>query len=239
MISKTIIRLLLIVFLVNMVWGLVPKLFAAQTTVRPRYCSSNDHVQVLAEVTSIKQVAGNTGVVVVRMHILLRIVNTSKEPVIVLTTKEPLEYPLIGSVNIAQSKTDAQFCRYVYSDSEWPSLDRSPSWQKLHKELSQTNPPLSITRSIAPGDSWLFEKEIVFAFDKVSRNSNGDVLWDEIRGISPVWLQVELLMWPNNLEENMLKPRFGRGLRNKWKGKGHFILDNLVSEPVLISLPEK
>jgi len=47
------------------------------------------------------------------------------------------------------------------------------------------------------------------------------------------------LMWPNNLEKDMLHPTFGPLLRKKWSGVGYLLIEDLRTEPISISLPVK
>jgi hypothetical protein len=197
-------------------------------------CPLNDmSVKVTSEVETVKAIESDAGLVTFSAHIVLRISNSSVSSVLVLADE-----PVIVGESLSQSREDALSCRYLYDTSYLPSVDKNPKWQNLRLQLDRTDPPEALVRTIPPGGTWKFEKDVAFAIGKTTgKFSNGNESLDEIRSHEPVWLQVYLLMWPNNLEQNMLDPKFGKRLRDRWKVKGHLIIDNLATEPVQIRLP--
>jgi hypothetical protein len=169
-----------------------------------------------------------------RVHMVLRLNNKSSKPIIILS-----DSPLIGDIWLAQSKDDAQSQRYIYESSRWPSRDDSPRWKQLHKQLDQKEPPQGITLTIAPGENWEFERDAEFAITKSGSFDKRSKPWQDIQKINPLWFQIRLLMWPNNLEKRMLDPEFGKQLERRWRAQGWLVIDNILSEPVSLKLPNE
>lgn len=159
--------------------------------------------------------------------------NHSSSPLLVFVGKD---WPLQGGTTLANSKEEAIAKKYVFVSGVWPSSDR-PAWEETRRKLDQESPPTDLVRSIEPGAEWSFDKSVVLgvqidgSFDKTSKPRN------VIKKADPLWLQLEFMVWPNNLERNMLNPKFGRRLQQRWKDKGQLIIDNIVSEPIPLSLP--
>jgi hypothetical protein len=159
--------------------------------------------------------------------------NHSSRPLLVFVSKD---WPLQGGATLASSRENALSKKFVYVSGTWPSSDR-PAWEQTRRKLDQNSPPVDLIRSIGPGAEWSFDKTVVLAveingsFDKTSKP------WDVIKKADPLWLQLEFMAWPNNLEQNMLNPKFGKHLRRRWKEQGQLVIGNVVSEPIPLSLP--
>lgn len=159
--------------------------------------------------------------------------NHSSSPLLLFVSKD---WPCEGGETLASSREDALSKKYVFVSGAWPSSDR-PAWEETRRKLDQKSPPTDLIRSIEPGTEWSFDKTVVLGvqidgnFDKTSKP------WNVIKKADPLWLQLEFMVWPNNLEQNMLNPRFGRRLQHRWKGKGQLIINNITSEPIPLSLP--
>jgi hypothetical protein len=205
------------------------------------YCVKNDpHVRIFADIKGIELIKSDANIIGFRVQLTIHIVNTSSEPVIILAG-EPLIYkanvPVIGPIALARTKEDAITCRYIIHNGFLPARDRSAEWMELGKALDCKLPPEKLTRTIAPGVDWEFERNFTFGVwdDLIDEKYALDV----IRKDPNVWFQVDLLMWPNNLEKDMLHPEFGLTLRERWKDTGYLIIDNLRTEPISICLPIK
>jgi hypothetical protein len=159
--------------------------------------------------------------------------NQSSSPLLVFVSKD---WPLQGGATLASSKKDALSKKYVFVSGAWPSSDR-PAWEETRRKLDQKSRPTDLIRSIEPGTELSFDKTVVLgvridgSFDKTSKP------WNVITKADPLWLQLEFMVWPNNLEQNMLNPKFGRRLQQRWKDQGRLVIGNIVSEPIPVSLP--
>jgi hypothetical protein len=89
---------------------------------------------------------------------------------------------------------------------------------------------------IDPGSSWDFKKTISLGIEKKGNFDTTSKPWETIRKIDPLWLQVRYLLWPTNLERDKANAKFGRQLQYRWKGKGQLIIENILSEPMAVSL---
>jgi hypothetical protein len=219
---------------------IVPQLDAADGAAKHRYCSANDpHVKVTATLIGIHRIDAGTGSAAFEARISLRIVNLSEVSVLLLANQPRSDHPLVGDVFLSTSGEKAQACHYTFSETEWPARDTSMQWQKLRFDLDKEAPPTELIRTIAPGAFWEFEADRKFSIAQRGAIDKSYPPFEEIRRQPSLFLQFRLLMWPNNLEKDMLNPIFGTGLREKWKGNGHLVIDNLVSDPISIQLPDK
>ena len=94
-------------------------------------------------------------------------------------------------------------------------------------------------RVINPGESWDYEINVTLSFEKRLKPFNsGCKSWDIIKETDELWLQKTFSVWPFNIEKSFESREYGLSLRKKWQEKGYLVLDNLVSEPIPISLRE-
>jgi hypothetical protein len=163
----------------------------------------------------------------------MHFVNRSSTPVLLFVAKG---YPLQGDYLLAGSKDDALHEKYLLINSAWPSSDR-PAWEETRRKLDQAIPPEDLIRVIKPAESWDFDTEAVLSIEIKGSFDKTNKPWSTIREVDPLWLQVNFLMWPNNLEKNMPKPEFGRRLQQRWKDAGQLVLENITSQPIPMSLP--
>jgi hypothetical protein len=147
-------------------------------------------------------------------------------------------WPWLGGESFADSRVNTEHRIYVYSASGWPSSDRR-GFLEIRRKLDHALPPADLIHTIQPGGSWDFERIVVGSIERKGSLDGSCKPWETIRRIDPLWLQVHYQMWPNSLEENPRSPKFGKRLRRKWKQSGELILDNLVSEPIAVTLPVK
>ena len=208
-------------------------------------CLKNDsHVRVQAEIKSVKLDLSEANQLGFLAHAIIRIVNASTEPVLILADDPKLlmrNQPHYGALSLAKTEEDAFSCRYFYNHGAYPSVYRSAAWQKLRKELENDLPSAKYSRTIAPGSAWEFERDIHFGLsnDPMERLIRGKTSLDLVREDPHVWFQVELLMWPDNLETDVLHPQFGMRLQKKWSRSGYLIIENLRTDPVPLDLPTK
>ena len=188
---------------------------------------------ITGDVKQIKLSKEDKCCITARVTLGVHFLNRGSVPVLLFVGKG---YPLQGNYLLAGSRDDALHQKYLLINSAWPSSDR-PAWQETRGKLDQAIPPEDLIRVIKPAESWDFDTEAVLSieikgsFDKTSKP------WDTIRAVNPLWLQVNFLMWPNNLEKNMLNPKFGRHLQQRWKDSGQLVLENITSQPISMSLP--
>lgn len=124
----------------------------------------------------------------------------------------------------------------MFVSAAWPSSDR-PAWEETRSKLDQKSPPRDLLRSIEPGAEWSFERSVVLGVQIIGSFDRTSKPWSVIKAADPLWLQLDFMLWPNNLEQNALKPKFGRSLKRRWKGQGDLVIDNIVSEPIPLRLP--
>jgi hypothetical protein len=175
--------------------------------------------------------------IVFDLRLSLELVNTSKQPVILL--RRPF---WLGSITLARSPEDAAANKYIYLSSAWPSVYRGgehSEWKNLQQRLDQQSPPPDLTRILAPGESFLYETDATLYIEKPGSVDKTSQPWEIIRRASPVWLQVTLETWPVNVEPkvNPDNPEFGRMLQYRWQKAGKLQLEHLTSEPMQLSLP--
>ena len=196
--------------------------------------SADNPLSVSGEVSEVRlhnnQAAGQ---MVVEVFLTLHFKNRSSRPLLVFVSKD---WPCQGGQTLASSRADALSKKYLYVSGVWPSSDRQ-AWEETSRKLDQKSPPTNLIRQIGPGAEWSFDKTIVLdieikgSFDQTSKP------WDVIKKADPLWLQLSFMLWPNNLEQDVLNPKLGRLLQQRWKDQGQLIIGNVISEPIAISLP--
>ena len=159
--------------------------------------------------------------------------NHSSTPLLLFASKD---WPLQGGATLANSKEEAIANKYVFVSGAWPSSDK-PAWEQTRRNLHQDSPPTDLVRAIEPGAEWSFDKSVVLGIQIDGSLDKTNKPWNVIKTTDPLWLKLEFMVWPNNLERNMLNPKFGRRLQRRWKDKGQLILDNIVSEPIPLRIP--
>jgi hypothetical protein len=200
-----------------------------------RVCFSVDDHSPLLVTAEIKNVRlhREQARLVVNLLMTVHFKNRSSIPLLLFVSED---WPLQGGQTLASSREDALSNKFIYVSGTWPSSDR-PAWAKIRHKLDQKSPPTDLIHAIGPDAEWIFDRPVVLAveingsFDKTTKP------WDVIKKVDPLWLRLEFMTWPNNLEQDMLNPRFGKRLQQKWKEQGQLILSNISSEPIPLSLP--
>lgn len=192
-------------------------------------------LQLRGKVTKVTRRVEDQSHIVFDVNLELEIVNKGVKPIILLKRE-----PWLGAELLARSPEDAASNRYVYNSSHWPSVYRASGneWERLTQKLDQSSPPSELTLILYPQATWKYETSTILYIEKKGSFDKTSKPWDEIRQISPLWLQVVLEMWPINVEprvdpENL---EFGKKLRRRWQQDGELWLDKILSEPISINL---
>jgi hypothetical protein len=197
--------------------------------------AGDPNVPVRANIKNIKMVSQKERGLAYRMQAHISVANVSAGPVFIYrglaSDKSP--YPRQGPVNLARTKAQALSGRYFVSQYGGPALDNSLYWQSLRIKVNQKTPPADLFLRIEPKEIWEFDKEIAFGIDYYSQKNE----LDEVRRDPHVWLQVEFVTWPMNLDS--YPPCASRQeLQKRWR-PGYLIIENLKTEPVELTLPLK
>jgi hypothetical protein len=215
--------------------GTLLRVYAGKAMNPVVYWTAGDpNVRVRAEISSVKLIRREKNELQFRIQAHIRITNVSTDPVFVFggLASDKYQYPLRGSVNLARTEAQALSGRYVvHNNGMYPSLDNSLYWQVLSNKLDQETPPADLIRRIELKEFWEFDREIVFGIDNYSWMNE----LDEIRRDPHVWLEIELVMWPNLLDSPY---ELGQSLQKRWR-PGHLIFRSLYTEPVELTLPLK
>jgi hypothetical protein len=176
----------------------------------------------------------------------LKFTNTSGTPVIILQPQG--EYALWhGATSLAPSEQESRTNSLVYSAGGWPSVDKSPMYERLANLLDQTTPPKQITRVLPPSASWTWDTSITLNLHEGStcnQHVGVEIGWDAIKQrTTPLWLSVSSELWPFNVEN--FKPNLGGILQKRWQSHGSLYLEEkagrfwsamLTSEPIELPL---
>jgi hypothetical protein len=183
----------------------------------------------------------------------LEFVNSGDRPVILLrpdavgkyTKSESEEYWVLDAA-LGDSLDSMRRSNYVYSACRGPSVYRNENWERLQSDLDQPQPWPLLLWVIPPGQSRAYRTTVYLVFAR--KPSNFDLIpiktWTEISGLSSLWLQVKLEIWPFNVEPkvDIRNPEFGRHLRERWSSAGVLELGedgNIISEPMQLALPKR
>lgn len=185
-------------------------------------------------VVGIRLVEENNHSVRFKVNLTLEFVNNSNKGVILLRQ----DYWL-GAETLAISPESAAAHRLIYSSSHWPSVYSTPKWAELRKQLNKPSPPADLTRTLAPGESLVYETETMLYIQKAGSSNKTNQIWEEIKLLSPAWFQVALETWAVNIEPRVdpQNPQLGKKLQQRWKQFGELYLERLTSEPMPLSFP--
>jgi hypothetical protein len=113
----------------------------------------------------------------------------------------------------------------------------------LRKSLDKPEPPLDQTRILAPHGTWAFETDYWFNMSRNGTSSRVDTrgpMFTTLEEASPVWMQVTVEMWPFNLEPyekaEEIQYKFGHEQQRRWQNKGVLWINEISSEPIMLSL---
>jgi len=208
------------------------------------------HVIVTGTAQKAQIFSDNQDSIEFKVPVDISFINCSEDPIFIFQDQdsEGRGYPWGGGSTIYDSKENVEQNKYLCKRGAWPSDSRSMKmWQEIRDVLDTTDPPNEYIRVIKPGESWDYGINVPLSFQKrqdpQNPLNNGCESWDVIKEKDELWLQKAFTVWPFNIEQyDSLE--YGRSLQNKWKGKGHLILDNyyiwdiLISEPIPINLRE-
>lgn len=183
---------------------------------------------VLTGRTTNVRVTEDKNSVVLTVTLDLTITNESLQNMILLCH----EFQIVGDV-ISQS-VDQTTPKRLFRSSSLPSINRSPHWANLQKQLNTSSPPPGLTRILSSGESISFDRTTTIS---IYKKGLYQASWQEILAFSPVWLQVELDMFPSNLDRTSLSQKsFGKKLKKKWSSFGVLQIDVLKSAPIRLDL---
>lgn len=196
--------------------------------------SRRKSLSLRGRIADIRLVEENNHSVRFKLNLALEFVNNSHKGIILLRQ----DYWL-GAETLAISPEAAAEHKFIYSSSHWPSVYSAPNWIELRKKLDKPSPPTDLTRIIAPGESFAYETEAMLYIQKRGSSNKTNQIWEEIKLLSPTWLQVTLETWAVNIEPRVdpQNPQFGKELQQRWKQFGELYLERLASEPMPLAFP--
>jgi hypothetical protein len=196
--------------------------------------SMQNSLSLRGRVADVRLVEENNHSVRFKLKLALKFINNSNKGVILLRQ----DYWL-GAETLAISPEATEAHKLIYSSSHWPSVYSARKWVELRKQLDKPSPPADLTRIIAPGESFDYETEAMLYIQKRGSSNRINQIWEEIKLISPVWLQVTLETWAVNIEPRVdpQNPQFGKKLQQRWKKFGELQLERLASEPMPLAFP--
>ena len=157
----------------------------------------------------------------------LELVNVGERPIILLRgAYHTGEWWLLNTVLYLEPGNSQSV---LYYGGTSPANSQSMSqWGKLRAQLSRPTPPKNLTYVIAPGEKVVFHQStfvIVSGSDlKTLRRKH--------------WLQVQLEMWPFNIENGFDRRDFLNLLTKRWAKEGVLWGDIIISEPIEVSFQQ-
>lgn len=175
----------------------------------------------------------------IEIKLSMELVNVGVRPIILLQRE-----PFFPGGALARKPEDFQTGNLLAGDAGWPSNEDTPEWTSLRSNLDKASPPADETRRLLPGESWKLETSVRLV---VPTDPSKDTSLRKkeslatIQQLSPVWLRVVCEVWPWNVEplnSERNKLKFGHKLQKRWKDTGILWLDQIYSEPIMISLSQ-
>jgi hypothetical protein len=189
---------------------------------------AGDGLSLRGSVSSVRIIEDKPDGVLLRLDLDLTLTNDSAANVILYWH----EFHIIESSVVRLE--EGQRVNVLYRSTSRPSANRSPDWVELQTRLDLKNPPGDLTRTLKSGESLSLKRtENLW----ISKKPLYQLSWDEILATKPVWLVVDLEMFPSNLDQTSLHQKsFGKKVRKKWKRFGILQVEELQSEPMRLNL---
>lgn len=192
--------------------------------------SMDEPLQLDGEVVSV-EVDRDRQRQIFRLKVKLKFINTSERPVILLlgTYREKRDWWVLNT-SASRTLKDASDGKPFYISPTAPANSKSlTKWKDLRRQLGSPQPPLNLTQTIPPHQTFLKEIETVVVIHDDEGISAG----------SRVWLKIFLELWPDNIEpsnsDEQSKP-YGESLRRKWQSSGDLQLEPILSSPIPLDL---
>lgn len=175
--------------------------------------------------------------------------NTGDEPILLLIASYPESspyapengLPFLEICNKVSGILETEKSEKVLvSRCALPPAEKTPSWQKLRKELDKESPPPNLIKTIGVGEKFEFRilGAVVFWKERYTFSSFADeAIWSEIKTAKSLLLQTTYRIWSLELEPRYRgEITFGKKLQKRWRKYGYLWLDDIVSEPVPLDL---
>ena len=173
----------------------------------------------------------------IRIRIEAEFVNTGAESLILLKRE-----PLFVAAALAKTQKDAELGNVLADDAVYPARSWDSEWMALRASLDKSRPPTDEIRILKPKESWTTETTVGVTVpidpQKYTSSRKKERL-DVLQSLSPLWLRVTCLLWPENIEglgRNRDQLPFGHKLQKRWKTDGVLWLDDMRSEPMALDL---
>lgn len=215
--------------------------------------NAGESLKLSGKITNI-EIEENKYSVLVSVHLKMSLKTISNEAVLLWKQTYP-DGILDGSFLCVNSKIfgitamEKEEKVLHYYNCALPSLQRTRAWQDIQNELDNKTPPSNMVQIINSGESFDFYGDWKFIFlKKKALGSNDplwgygsmyDVLWDEMKDVKNLSLQVTYRVWSSELEPRSAKRDkrpFGKKLQKRWRKYGYLWLDDIQSEPIALDL---
>lgn len=215
--------------------------FCQQTNQRYYFQEKNKQNTGISFTGVIKEISKeeNRGEVFFDLKIKMTLRNNSDQDIILLAAD-----PLCEVLFAADTYENAVQERYIHEENMGPSDDSTNDiWKQRRKFLDSHLPPNEIMLILKKGESkdYLIDLPLFFKkeyFVKRPREEEREILWSEAEKIKTLYLRVVFHTWNANLEEGWYsaKSKFGKKLQKKWTAIGNLYLDDIITDPIEVSL---
>jgi hypothetical protein len=175
----------------------------------------------------------------IRFKIRFELVNEGKVPVLFLTD----DLPALNALTLTKNAGQANDENTLFDEPGGESLSEEAVWRGLRVRLNQPLPPQNNVHVLSPGEKWEFQTSTFVRppLKYGTRTVGGHpTSWEILKNTSSLYLRVQYIFWPYSLEKpphEVVMP-FGHMLQKKWRHIGILQLEPIVSEPMLIKLPD-
>jgi len=175
----------------------------------------------------------------IRFKIRFELVNEGKVPVLFLTD----DLPALDTLTLTKSAGQVNDENTLFDEPGGESLSEEAAWRGLRVVLDQPVPPQDKVRVIEPGQKWEFQTSTFVRppFKYGTRTVGGHpTSWEILRNEASLFLRVQYMFWPYSVEKppHQAERPLGHMLQKKWRRFGILQLEPIISEPMLIKLPD-
>jgi hypothetical protein len=145
---------------------------------------------------------------------------------------------------LAKTVVDMEADNFTLHSQSWGSVELTKEWAELRRRLAESKlPPPDLFTFLDVGEELPFPLKCFLQIPKTSFNNGTRMMygWEIYGEYSRLWLKIEMVMWPPNLEEpNAAWPEgpLAKKLYKRWKDYGVLWYTFIKSEPIPIQLDE-
>jgi hypothetical protein len=202
-----------------------------------QYVFAESELRVTGKINRL-EISDEEKMVKLSLQATLTFTNTSKVPLLIVTSDSPLICVSREIYGFAPNNNESLRLYALYT---LPSFGVNEKTRKIQRLLNVNEPPSELIKTIGVGETLSFEINDWFYIDKEKNTDHWtkSLSWNEIKDAKSLSLRLGYRIWSLDFELRSAKKDerpFGDKLRKRWKKDGYLLLNDIVSEPIPLDL---